>query len=604
MRTQRWRATVLALGTIAALVVAPGAFAERPGVGETGTRAEVSPAEDDPADCTKATAESQEQCGARGRDHFANADHEAPIEACSDRRTAAGGKITRIRPDGPRHDDGSLAFVPGACVYLPAGYDRSGFDYPVVYLLHGGGGDQADWVTFGAVEEILDASVEADPANAVIAVMPDGRSGQWYDYEDGSFLVETYVLDHLIPYVDARYRTIADRTGRSIAGLSNGGYGAVHLAAKRPDMFSVAGGMSSNLGGRTFAGLGPDGGVHHQGSVPFQLASNLDGVDVILDIATSCSSDVLIDLCATIAVDLAFWPDHIAFSGRMSDVGHVGDFDYRETEGGHKWRWWREWLETRDLPFILDRLEGPRPRGRPLSATGPPPSFRYRSIAPSFKIWDHQIEVERDVREFLDLTDVTRTGFTVQGSGEARITTAPRYAAGHAYLIEGAAEEAFDVVADRSGRLTIPVDLGPSHTHDQFSTEADLAEQQGGYWVTRSVTITDDGAPGSPRSITPVVDEAAPTDGSLSPSLAASGRRPVQSDDSRATATGEVEATPADPTEDVAPDASTTDTAASPIAASVPATPGPQLIPTLLFLALLTVGAGYGWRRHRREVPA
>lgn len=600
MRT-RWLRRIALVGVLlVAFSVGPDALANRGG-------GEVSAREDNPSGCTTATAEAQEQCGAQGRDHFANEAHRPPIEACATRPTEAGGRITRIRPDGPRHPDGSMAFVPGACVYLPPGYDKSKLDYPVVYLLHGGGGDQSAWVTFGSVETILDAAISDDPSAAVIAVMPDGRSGQWYDYEDGSFLFETYVLGHLVPFVDQRFRTIADRSGRAIAGLSNGGYGAIHFAAKRPDLFVAAGGMSSNIGGRTFAGLGADGAVHHQGSVPYQLASNLNDVDVILDIATSCSSDVTVDLCATLAVDLLFWPDHVALDARMADVGHEGDFDYRETEGGHKWRWWSEWFRTRDLPFILDRVERARRSSPPIEPTGVPETFRYRSIAPSFDVWEHHVEVDRDVREFIDLTEVTRLGFTVQGSGTARITTAPRYSARRTYRVDGAGDRPVDVVADRSGRLTITVDLGPSHSHDQFTDEADAAEAQGDYWVTRTVTISPDGSPGSPRGIEPIVDEDASTDGSPV-ALAFRGRVDTTSDDdagagvarSDASTTTDATAVDTDPVDDAS-----IDEVASRVIPTGTSEPGPQLVPTLLFLLLLAGGPVYWWHRHRRlEVEA
>ena len=112
----------------------------------------------------------------------------------------AGSVVTRILPQGPRRPDGSAAFVSGACVYLPPGYATSGLRYPVVYLLHGGGGDQGDWVAQGSLQETLDAAAAA--GHPVIAVTPDGRSGQWFDYNDGSFQLETYVLRYLIPYVD------------------------------------------------------------------------------------------------------------------------------------------------------------------------------------------------------------------------------------------------------------------------------------------------------------------------------------------------------------------------------------------------------------------
>lgn len=455
---------------------------------------DVPAAKDNPPGCTTATSESDDGCGAQGRDHWGNAGHKPPIEACATSTAPTGSTITRIVPEGPRRDNGSLAFISGACVYLPPGYDSGGdLRYSVVYLLHGGGGDQADWVSFGNVRSILDAAYAKDPSNAVIAVMPDGRSGQYFDFKSGRFLIETYLLRNLVPAVDARFRTIADRSGRAIAGLSNGGYGALHMAAKAPDLFSVAGSMSGNLGARTMTELGDANAAYYQGNVPYQLASNLDEVDLIIDWGATCSSDIVIDLCATWAFEQAFRGDNTAFRSRLDEVGYKGTVDYRETEGAHAWRWWTKWLAERDLPFFFDRLAPPTPSAA-VATTPMPTSFRYRSIAPHFSAWGYDITVKRDVREFLDLTQVALGSLTLQGSGSATVTTAGRYTPGLPYRVEGATDAASVVVADAAGRLRLAVDLGPSHAQDQFTQQSDLAEAQGGYWVQRNVKIT----PGDP----------------------------------------------------------------------------------------------------------
>lgn len=474
MRRTIWTALLVAVASIGVLAAA--------------ARAEEVPAsQDNPPGCVTATAEADDGCGAQGRDHFANAGHQPPIKACADQRSAAGSTITRIVPAGPLRPDGALAFTSGACVYLPPGYAASGMRYSVLYLLHGGGGDQADWVTFGTVAKILDGAYNADPKHALIVVMPDGRSGQYHDYYDDRFLMETYLLRALVPAVDERFRTIADRTGRAIAGLSNGGYGAMHMAAKAPDLFTVAGSMSGNLGARTFTNLGPDGEVYYQGNVPYQLASNLDPVDIIIDIGALCISDATVDACATFAFEQAFRPDNIAFKNQLDTVGYKGTVDYRETEGGHSWRWWTTWLRERDLPFFYERLSPPV--GGAVAASPLPATFRYRSISPRFGVWGYEVAVTRDVSEFLDLTEVGAAGFTVQGSGRAAVTTAARYRANDVYQVAVDGGAPAEVVADPRGRLTIDVDLGPSHTQDQFTEQADIAEKIGGYYAVRKVSI-------------------------------------------------------------------------------------------------------------------
>lgn len=456
---------------------------------------DLDPAQDNPPGCTTATAEDTDGCGAQGRDHFGDAKHAPPIEACADKRSPAGSVVTRMLPDGPRRADGSLAFTSGICVYLPPGYETSALRYPVVYVLHGGGGDQGNWVTNGDIQAMLDERYAANPSDAVIAVMPDGRSGQWYDSYDGRWLIERYVLDFVVPYVDVRLRTIADRSARAITGLSNGGYGSMHFAARRPDLFAAAGAMSSNMAAYGFKlGTQVDGPAYYPGHLPEELAVNLDGVDLTIDIAASCMSDITVDLCATLAVDAAFLPANRMFTDRLRAVGHVGALEYRETEGSHAWRWWTPWLRERHLPFLLARLRDPLPAGTAVTPTAVPATFRYRTIADRFSVWGYDVSVRRDVREFLDLTDVRVGGLTVQGSGAASIVTAARYEPGGAYRISGAGLDPTTVFADATGRLRVDVDLGPSHTDEQFSPAARVAEAVGGYWQVRNVVIEAVGA--------------------------------------------------------------------------------------------------------------
>lgn len=480
--------------TFAALAFVLAALAATTGAGAAGE--DLAPAEDNPPGCTTATAEADDGCGAQGRDHFADAKHRPPIEACADVRSPTGSIVTRMLPAGPRNDDGSLAFTSGICVYLPPGYDTRSLRYPVMYVLHGGGGDQGNWVTNGDLQAMLDERAAANPADAVIAVLPDGRSGQWYDSYDGRWQIERYVLDFVVPYVDARLRTIPDRAARAITGLSNGGYGSMHFAARRPDLFVAAGAMSSNMGAYGFKlGNQVDGPAYYPGHLPEELAGNLDGVDLTIDIAASCESDLTVDLCATLLVDAAFLPANRAFVDRLRALEHVGALEYRETEGSHAWRWWTPWLRERHLPFLLARLHDPvAAESAAAVSTVLPASFRYRTIAPRFRVWGYDVEVTRDVREFLDLTSVRAEGMTVQGSGVVQVTTAGRYVAGAPYRIDGTGLDATTVFADDVGRLRITVDLGPSHTDEQFSPAARLAEAAGGYWQVRGVTIERVGA--------------------------------------------------------------------------------------------------------------
>ncbi len=95
--------------------------------------------------------------GKEGRNTFNDAGHVAPVKACRDRlKATTGSLILRVLPRGPLAPDGSLAFTSGVCVYLPPNYVSSQLRYPVLYLLHGGGSDQAAWMSLGGVRTMMD----------------------------------------------------------------------------------------------------------------------------------------------------------------------------------------------------------------------------------------------------------------------------------------------------------------------------------------------------------------------------------------------------------------------------------------------------------------
>lgn len=437
---------------------------------------------------------AEEDNGAQGRDPLNNPAHVAPIDACADAMVATDESLViRVLPKGPVNADGSLAFTSGVCVYLPPGYVNSGLRYPVLYLLHGGGGDAGNWVTYGGLRSIMDDLIDDDAANAAIVVMPDGTDAQWHDSFDGKLRNQEYVLDYLLPYVDRHFRTIAQRDGRVIDGLSNGGYGAMLFSAKAPDHFVAAGAMSANLAALTFPGLGDPvtSPAYRPGNLPLDLAINLDEVDLTMDIGTVCLTDQARDNCFAYRFEQFFVPANRQFTNRIAEVRDVDDavLEYRETEGGHSWNWWPLWLRERHLPFLLARTADPRPTSSFGLLPMPPASFRYRSIATDFAVWGYEVHVDRSVREFLDLRDVSDTGLTVQGSGHVTIRTAPRHQRGAAYVVSGATEEDQSVVADGDGRIVIEVDLSPPHEDEQFSSQANALEAAGDYWIVRTISI-------------------------------------------------------------------------------------------------------------------
>lgn len=133
-----------------------------------------------------------------------------------------------------------------AVVIKPAGYGNQ--PLPVVYLLHGYGGNYGDWVN-----KVKAVQQQADQFNMLI-VCPDGGVGSWYwdSPADPSFQYETYVSKELVSWVDEHYKTIRDRKGRGVTGLSMGGHGALYLAIRHQDVFGAAGSMSGGVDIRPF----------------------------------------------------------------------------------------------------------------------------------------------------------------------------------------------------------------------------------------------------------------------------------------------------------------------------------------------------------------
>jgi endo-1,4-beta-xylanase len=124
----------------------------------------------------------------------------------------------------------------GFNIYLPPDYEKDDRRYPVVYWLHGRSGTES---SNGYPLHYLTDAVAAGKLPPMIVVFPNGGSQTNYcDSFDGKYMGETTVIKELIPFIDQNYRTIASREGRAIQGMSMGGYGAMRLGVKYPDLFS------------------------------------------------------------------------------------------------------------------------------------------------------------------------------------------------------------------------------------------------------------------------------------------------------------------------------------------------------------------------------
>ncbi len=133
-------------------------------------------------------------------------------------------------------------------VVLPPNYNNSNetVHFPVVYLLHGLTGHYTNWTDKTQLAEYA-------LIHKFIIVMPEGDNG-WYTDSVAmpTDKYESYIVKELIPEIDGKFRTVAEREHRMIAGLSMGGYGAVKFGLKYPEMFSLVGSFSGALGATSF----------------------------------------------------------------------------------------------------------------------------------------------------------------------------------------------------------------------------------------------------------------------------------------------------------------------------------------------------------------
>ena len=141
-------------------------------------------------------------------------------------------------------------------VYTPPGYRADGYTkdkkYPVLYLLHGIGGDETEWQRFATPNILLDNLIADGKAPPMIVVMPNGRA-QKNDRAEGNVMstapafanFEGDLLHDVIPAIEARYSVQADREHRGLAGLSMGGGQSLNFGLAHLDTFAWIGGFSS-----------------------------------------------------------------------------------------------------------------------------------------------------------------------------------------------------------------------------------------------------------------------------------------------------------------------------------------------------------------------
>ena len=256
--------------------------------------------------------------------------------------------LTHDVPHGSIHKDwyysASEDFTRRLTVYTPAAYDGKK-RFPVLYLLHGIGGDEEAWMDLGRASQILDNLIAKGEAEPMIVVMTNGNISQQAapGYGPEGFPVPSMGLPktmegsfeaafpEVVKFIDGKYRTIAKKSGRAIAGLSMGGFHSMHISKEYPDMFNYVGLFS--------AALNVNG--QQQGSPIYQ------NVDQKVD--TQFAKGVKLYWIACGNTDFLIQNNRDFMKG-LDARGH--DYIYYETEGGHIWRNWRDYL-SKFVPQIF-----------------------------------------------------------------------------------------------------------------------------------------------------------------------------------------------------------------------------------------------------------
>jgi len=216
-------------------------------------------------------------------------------------------------------------------VYTPPGYDAGTERYPVLYLLHGGGGDEDAWTTLGRANMIFDNLIAQGKAKPMIVVMPNGnanqRVGQGTGYQKPpaaapmptpglqSLFPDSLVKD-IIPFVEKRYRVIPEKDGRAIAGLSMGGGHTVAATNGNPGVFGYIGVFSMGIRNVTPEVEGQFAALKTSGIKLYYVGCGVK--------------------------------DQLAYAGSQTLAGILKKLEFvslfNETPGGHTWANWRIYL--------------------------------------------------------------------------------------------------------------------------------------------------------------------------------------------------------------------------------------------------------------------
>lgn len=222
-------------------------------------------------------------------------------------------------------------------VYTPPGYADSNENYPVLYLLHGGGGDEEAWSTLGVSNHILDNLINSGKAEPMIVVMTNGNPGQAAALTVSpklkpssepvggmaSMMFEKSLVNDVIPYIESHFQVKANKEHRALTGLSMGGLQTLNTSFENPELFDYIGVMSMGFADLSRFGIEVD---HTKRGNQIDALKAADPELYWI----ACGTD---DFLYQSVVDM-----------RNELDKHDFEYTYRESTGGHTWSNWRIYL--------------------------------------------------------------------------------------------------------------------------------------------------------------------------------------------------------------------------------------------------------------------
>ncbi|HPV88255.1 MAG TPA: alpha/beta hydrolase-fold protein [Bacteroidales bacterium] len=237
-------------------------------------------------------------------------------------------------------------------VYLPESYNNSPQrKYPVLYLLHGGGGSWRDWGRVGNMARIADRLISAREAREMIIVMPDAGTTLMTYFNGGSWNFEDHFFREFMPLVESRYRIVSEKGSRAIAGLSMGGQGSIMYGCHRPDLFSVVYAMSAYLYKMDLSMFKEDSPVNRD------IQQRVEDNNAVKYISGLSEDDASALRTVTWVIDCGdddfTYRANVEFSLAMKEKGIP--LQIRIFDGAHTWEYWQAAL-GRALPYISANL--------------------------------------------------------------------------------------------------------------------------------------------------------------------------------------------------------------------------------------------------------